>query len=84
MPADKEPSRAAETGGHGEWQRPCPAAAGHQPSDKQPQPPVATADQDFHLLITQRIAALQQERQSLWQRIFNFLTTNPPSEPPRK
>ena len=59
------------------------AAVGPQPADKQAQPPGSVNEQDFHLLITQRIAALQQERQSLWQRLFNFLSTNPPSEPPR-
>jgi pSer/pThr/pTyr-binding forkhead associated (FHA) protein len=36
---------------------------------------------DIHVLLCQQIAALQEERQSRWQRILNFLTGKPRGEP---
>jgi hypothetical protein len=42
--------------------------------------PAAPPAEDIHELINQRIAALQVERQSLWQRILSFLKTKRQTE----
>ena len=68
-PAPKEdrsraPKRAAEAGAP-------PGQAGQ---------PAASAQNDFHVRLTQRIAALQAERQTLWDKITSFLK---PQEPNR-
>jgi hypothetical protein len=36
---------------------------------------------DFHVLITQRIAALQDQRQGLWQKIVSYLKPKDQDEP---
>jgi pSer/pThr/pTyr-binding forkhead associated (FHA) protein len=58
-----------------------------RPAQAQPEPPAARmeppapvdperakADEDVHLLLTRRLAAIQGEQQGLWQRVVNLLT----------
>jgi hypothetical protein len=37
--------------------------------------------QDIHVLLCRQIAALQEERQSRWQRILSFITGKASREP---
>jgi pSer/pThr/pTyr-binding forkhead associated (FHA) protein len=52
--------------------KPAAAAAGAAPLGA-PQPGQAPPDADIHTWLHQRIANLQQERQSRWQKILGFL-----------
>jgi hypothetical protein len=45
-----------------------------------PGPASKLPEEDVHAELCERIAALQEERQSRWQRIFNFLTRKKPGE----
>jgi hypothetical protein len=44
-------------------------------------PPVSAAAADIHALLCQKIAALQAERQSRWQKIINFLAGKQSGQP---
>lgn len=50
---------------------PSPAAE-PQPLPETPRPPVRS-DQDIHAWLYQRIASIQQERETRWQRILHFM-----------
>ena len=54
--------------------RPAPAPASKVAGDSKPlPPPQKPPEKDMHAWLSQRIAALQQERQSRWQKIVSFL-----------
>jgi hypothetical protein len=57
----REPSRTPARAGEGSGVRNEPNRAG------------ATTGDDFHVRLTQRIAALQVERQTLWEKITSYL-----------
>ena len=40
-------------------------------------PPSGNTDADIHALLSQRIAAMQEERQNRWQKILGFFATKP-------
>jgi hypothetical protein len=52
----------------------APAVETTLPTQSQPSPPLMNPPADVHAWLSQRLVALQQERQSRWQRIFNTIT----------
>jgi hypothetical protein len=59
--------------------RPAPAGAGagtpprRKPTPPPPPPEASDAARQLHAVLTQRIAALQQERQSRWQKLLQAM-----------
>lgn len=59
-----------------------PAGTAPPSSPPAPTPAGAQSGQDVHLWLTERIATLQQERQSRWQKVLGFLVgKGTPEEP---
>jgi hypothetical protein len=54
-----------------------PALAAKDGAQTKPLPlPQGQPEKDMHAWLSQRLAALQQERQTRWQKIVNYLTGN--------
>ena len=68
---------------HREESATAPATAAAAKSQGIPKPPFpgSPPEGDIHQWLCQRIATLQQERQSRWQKVLNFVLGKPPANP---
>jgi hypothetical protein len=81
-PASEVPSPVVPSGNPG----PPGSPSGGGPTPRQPTgtPPPATANQseeEIHSWLCQRIASLQQEHQTRWQKVMGYLLGKRPTEP---
>ncbi len=60
---------------------PSPSPSAQQAPMERPLPPGGLSDDAIHAQLTDRIAALQQEQQGLWQRIVGSILGKRPDEP---
>jgi pSer/pThr/pTyr-binding forkhead associated (FHA) protein len=70
-------AKAEETGNSAGPAAPVAAAAAPAVPVAAAAPSTATPEENVHGWLTERIAAIQQERQSRWQKIRDFLLKNP-------